>query len=131
MKTIEIWAPVFAGNALNPEASQLDLGKIEGVETIELGDVAALGTTSKSSSKRWFNIAPSQVSMDKVTGNLKEALADFQQLLNGLPKPASGYFIDEIEINLGVNSNGGIALIGKLEIGMDAAIKVKIKRESR
>ena len=68
--------------------------------------------------------------MTELADNLKQVLSDFQQVMDGLPQSADGYCIDEIELNMGVNGSGGIALIGRMEVGIEAAIKVKIKRES-
>ncbi|MGA7893062.1 MAG: hypothetical protein WCA49_07550 [Candidatus Sulfotelmatobacter sp.] len=68
--------------------------------------------------------------MSVLSGNLKQTLADFQVMMDDLPKSASGYCIEEVELSMGVTGSGGIALIGKLEVGVEAAIKVKIKRKA-
>jgi hypothetical protein len=68
------------------------------------------------------------VDMSVLANNLKNVLSDFQEIVDETPKSTSGYQIDEIEISLGVNAKGGFALIGKLEAGMSAGVKVKIKK---
>lgn len=141
MKTIEIWAPALAVPAASVETvlpvkaktAQADLQRFAGVEEIEI-DLAECVTLPGSKTKFLtmpFDMRPYDVNITVLSDNLKEVLTNFQQLVNDIPKPASGYFIDEIEINLGVNGSGGIALIGKMEVGMEAAIKVKIKREAQ
>lgn len=69
-----------------------------------------------------------KVDMSVLANNLKNVLSDFQEIVDGTPESTSGYQIDEIEISLGVNAKGGFALIGKLEAGMSAGVKVKIKK---
>ena len=63
-----------------------------------------------------------------LANNLKEVLAAFQQILDAQPNPSSGYCVEEIELSLGVNGIGGFALIGKVEAGMQASVKVKLKK---
>jgi hypothetical protein len=66
-----------------------------------------------------------------VTEHLKQAIADFQVLMDE-PTPASSSFeIDTIELSFGVSGSGSVALIGKLEVGMEAGIKVTLKRKAR
>lgn len=72
-----------------------------------------------------------EVDMAILTGNLKDVLTEFQSVLDEQPESKSGYYIDEIELCFGVNGKGSVALIGKLEAGVQASIKVKIKRESK
>jgi hypothetical protein len=43
----------------------------------------------------------------------------------------SAFIIDEVELSLAVNAKGGIELLGKLEAGAQAGIKIKLKRRSR
>lgn len=143
MKSIEVWAPVFAEPVADINASilggnkssQSDSVRIEGLEPIDLGNLevgsdASAGFFDGDVFKKTFSIMrPHKVNMGDVTNNLKETLNSFQELLNDLPKPTSGYFIDEIELNFGINGSGGIVLIGKMDMGMEAGIKVKIKRK--
>lgn len=76
-------------------------------------------------------VKSTEVDMAVLSDNLKAVLADFQVLLDEQPESKSGYYVDEIELSLGVNGKGSVALIGKIEAGMQASIKVKIKRESK
>lgn len=64
-----------------------------------------------------------------LSDNFTNFLSDFQKILEKQPKSKSGYEIDEIELSLGVDAKGGIALLGKLEAGVQAGIKVKLKRK--
>ena len=64
-----------------------------------------------------------------ISKNLKEVILDFQTILEQIPKSPTGYYVDEFEISFGVNANGGIALLGSLEAGVQGSIKVKIKRD--
>jgi hypothetical protein len=86
---------------------------------------AALPTLGKA------RIQATQIDISILSENLKQVLTNFQQVLDEQPKSASGYYIDEIELNLGVSGNGSIALIGKLEAGIQAGIKIKLKRETK
>jgi hypothetical protein len=69
------------------------------------------------------------VDFSVLSRNITELTAHFQALLDKQPKSPSGYYIDEIELSLGVNAKGAVALLGKLEAGVQSSIKVKIKRE--
>ncbi len=69
-----------------------------------------------------------RIDVSVLSGNLKQALTDFQKIMDDMPTSASGYCIDKIELNMGVSGSGGVAFIGSLEVGMEAAIKVTIKR---
>lgn len=86
---------------------------------------AALPTLGKA------RIKTTQVDMSILSANLKEVLAEFQQVVEDQPMTASGYYLDEIELSLGVSGNGSIFLLGKVEAGVQASIKVKIKRENK
>jgi hypothetical protein len=66
-----------------------------------------------------------------VTTRLKEAIAEFQALADEPSQGDAPFEIDTIELSFGVNGSGSIALIGKLEAGMEAAIKVTLKRKRR
>lgn len=128
---IEIWAPVTVAPASSAAPKGRDT-RNSAVGTVSIK--GASGHAASSSDRSKITEAVSEkfraytVPMSQLSNNLKQTLSDFQQLMEDLPKPASGYCIDEIELHLGINGNGGIALIGKLTVGMEAAIKVKIKR---
>ena len=125
-RTIEVWAPVFPGEAGTPAS----LPAAPAAPSLDL-DIEGLSTAAPS-----FNFSGAlgkmkayRIDMSLLSNNLRETLADFQKMMDGIPKSASGYCIEEIELNLGVSGNGGIALIGKLDVGVEAAIRIKIKRE--
>jgi hypothetical protein len=110
MSTIQVWAPAPA---------------------VALATAPSLAPSLPIPSALGFSeLRPYDVESSVLSSNLKKTLADFQRVMDDLPKSASGYCIDEIELNMGFTSKGGIAFFTKLEVGLDAAIKVKIKRES-
>lgn len=147
MATVQFWAPEL------PEASapSIDISPVRAEVSADFG-VELQGLTSplgigvepgleeifKSPprerpsllSREGLKYALFEVETDVLTKNLKEVLSDFQGMMNELSKPASGFCIDEIELNLGISGKGGVALIGKLDVGVDATIKVRIKRAS-
>lgn len=43
--------------------------------------------------------------------------------------PEQGFEIDEIELTLSIDAKGGVSLIGSVEVGGHAGIKVKLKRK--
>jgi len=99
--------------------------KIWGAEAVDTDTKHALPTFGKNP------VSSTEVDMAVLSSNLKEVIIDFQALLDEQTKSRSGYFVDEIELSLGVNGKGSIGLIGKLAAGMQAGIKVKIKREPK
>lgn len=123
-KTIQVWAPVVSAAAAAEPAS---LSPAPALSPSLSVPAAASGPEFPSVFSR---MRAYEIDMSVLSGNLKQTLADFQKIMDGLPKSASGYSIEEVELSMGVNGNGGIALIGKLEVGVEAAIKVKIKRKS-
>lgn len=87
---------------------------------------AALPKFGKATTK----IYSTYVEVSTLSENLNEFLVEFQKVLEKQPKSKSGYEIDEIELSLGVNAKGGISLLGKLEAGVEAGIKVKLKKKN-
>lgn len=71
----------------------------------------------------------SRVQLSAVSKNLTEFLTEFQAVFEIPADSKSGFYVDEIELNLGVSGSGGIALFGKLEAGVEAGMKVKLKRQ--
>lgn len=69
------------------------------------------------------------VDIEILSHNLSCLIEPFQKMLENQKQSSSGYSIDEIELSLGVNSNGSVALIGKIEAGVQGGIKVKLKRD--
>jgi hypothetical protein len=114
MSIIQVWAPAVGDSSLGAPA----------VAAPALGTPAVAAPALRLSELRAYEVDSSVLS-----SNLKKTLADFQQIMDYLPKSKSGYCVDEIELNMGFTGKGGIAFFGKLEVGVDAAIKVKIKRE--
>lgn len=65
--------------------------------------------------------------------NLRDLLSHFQSLsLDREMQAEHGFAVQEIELSLGINGKGGIALLGKIEAGVEAGVKVKlIRRDNR
>lgn len=132
---IEVW---LAEHAATLQALGYGAAASEGPEARVTGAMPPAATPRDAElgvRRKAFNDAapPSTFKVNKVPlpdllENLKGTLAQFQETLDALPKPRAGYAIDEIELHFGVNGSGGVALIGKMEVGMEAAITVKIKR---
>jgi hypothetical protein len=99
-KTIEVWGPTTENEA---KAALPRFGAMTRVES-------------------------AQVDTDVLAKNLRDLIESFQRIADSGPVSPNGYVIEEIELSLGVNANGSIALIGKLEAGMSAAMKVKLRR---
>lgn len=121
MAKIEVYtlAPALASSSVEPSAA------------------AALASAAAESSRipglrvPFGEFRPAEIESSVLSNNLKNALADFQKVMDDLPRSTSGYCVDEIELNLGFNAKGGVTMFTKFEVGMDAAVKVKIKREPR
>lgn len=71
-----------------------------------------------------------QVQADILRENIRRYVAEFGDILSEPITEDAGYHIDEIELALSVNASGGIELIGKVALGVQAAIKVKLKRNA-
>lgn len=101
-----------------------------GMGTIEVWDIETTETTTRNAlpSLGRPKVSTTEVDLETLSENLKAVLSRFQKVLDEQPVAKSGYYVDEIEVSLGVNGKGSIALIGKLEAGMQAGIKVKFKR---
>lgn len=69
-----------------------------------------------------------QVAADTVAQNLKEVVESFDEILVEMGTSKSGFMLEEIEISLSVNAQGGVELLGKLSAGAQASIKVKLTR---
>lgn len=69
-------------------------------------------------------------SADVISDNLAAFLKAFEPITTQAADATSAFEIDEIELSLVVNGKGGIELVGKLEAGAEASIKIKLKRKS-
>jgi hypothetical protein len=102
-----------------------------GLRTIEVWDIETTETVTRNAlpSLGRPRTSTTEVDLETLSKNLEAVLSRFQAMLDEQPVAKSGcYCVDEIEVSLGVNGKGSIALIGKLEVGMQAGIKVKFKR---
>ena len=72
-----------------------------------------------------------EVDAQQVVESLRSVMTEFEKLSAAPAGGERSFEIDSIELNFGVNAKGSVALIGKLEAGMEAGIKVVIKRAAR
>lgn len=70
-----------------------------------------------------------QISTDVLSENLKSFIESFQSVVDA-GNDIGGFAIDEVELSLVVNAKGGIELLGKVEAGAQASMKVKLKRRT-
>ena len=69
------------------------------------------------------------VSMDTVRKNLNTFLEQISPLLDPPSEALKNYEIEEIELSIAISGSGGIELVGKLEAGAQAGMKIKLKRK--
>ncbi len=86
---------------------------------------SALPMLSRAAVNRSIEIG-AEVLQDSIRSFSKQ----FTGLLDGKPLDDSKAVIDEIELSLVITASGGIELLGKLSVGAQAGIKVKLKRAS-
>lgn len=82
------------------------------------------GTRLKSDVHRFVDSAVLSESLQKFLG-------DFQDVLDSPEPKDSKFVVDRIELNLAVNAEGGIELIGKLSSSVRASIKVVLNRRKQ
>ena len=70
-----------------------------------------------------------QVTSDTLAKNLESFLSNLESVIQVNPPNDSPFYIDQMELNLAVNASGGIELLGKLEGGAQAGIKITLKRK--
>ena len=62
--------------------------------------------------------------------NLRTTLQTLEAVLEEQPSTVAGFELDEIEFSLTVNASGGFELVGKASAGIEAGIKIKLKRRA-
>lgn len=67
------------------------------------------------------------VTKDVIANNIRSFIEEFQNSVDLSPKTGDRFVVSEIELTLAVNASGGIELVGKLNAGAQAGIKVKLK----
>lgn len=84
---------------------------------------SALPTLSKSLQ------TTTKVSAGILVENLRQFLETFQNSLDKhLNNTDSLFSVDSIELNLAVNAEGGIEMIGKLTAGVQSSVKVLLRK---
>lgn len=69
-------------------------------------------------------------SAEVLSNNLQAFIKAFGGALSTSELDVGEFVLDELELNLVVNSRGGIELVGKLETGVSASFKVTLKRRN-
>lgn len=69
-----------------------------------------------------------EVGAEVLQDSIRSFSQQFTGLLDGQPLDDNNIVIDEVELSLVVTASGGIELLGKLNVGAQAGIKVKLKR---
>jgi len=69
-----------------------------------------------------------EVSADLLAENLRNFLARLRAVVDEEPATGSDFTVTSIELNLAVNSEGGIELIGKFSTGVQASMKITLSR---
>jgi hypothetical protein len=68
-------------------------------------------------------------SSDALSQNLETFLQSFDKIVTEASSSINNFYVDEIELSLVVNGKGGIELLGRLEAGAEASIKVKLRKK--
>ena len=71
----------------------------------------------------------STVSVEIISSNVQKFLHAFEPLIEAAAAAKGKFEVEEIELALAVNGKGGVELLGKMEAGASASIKVKLKRK--
>ncbi len=67
-------------------------------------------------------------SKEDLARHFGEFFANFRDILQEIPSDLGAYKVDEIQLNLTVNAQGGFELIGKVEAGLVSGIGITLKR---
>ena len=73
----------------------------------------------------------SEVSAEILVENIQGFIRKFQSILNDQENHNFDYGLEEIELNLSVNAQGGIELIGKLSVGVTTSVKVRLMKRRK
>jgi len=75
--------------------------------------------------------AVTQVETHQLAENLRSFLEHFNDVFAAQPQQLGAFEVDEIELHLAVNAEGGIELVGKLSAGAQASMKIVLRRPTR
>jgi hypothetical protein len=70
-----------------------------------------------------------KISSEKLAESLKDFLDNFKPALEKQDEKIGNFKIDEIELSLALNASGGVQLIGKVDVGIEGGIVIKLKRQ--
>lgn len=69
-----------------------------------------------------------KIDPDTLAQKFKEFLENMEVVFKKTPKILGDYMVDEIELHLSINAEGGFDLIGKATVGTTTGINVTLKR---
>jgi len=117
-----IWSititPALAGENIKEDEDTLTVVFIEGKET-----TTSSGLVLHSYSSNEVNFKTSILAT-----KFKDFMEQINIIFNSIPKNIGGLYMDEVELNLMMNAEGGFSLIGKATIGVETGITIKLKR---
>jgi hypothetical protein len=71
-----------------------------------------------------------EISNDVLALHLEAFFKSFQMVLGRLPSSIDHFTVDEIQLNLVINANGGVELIGKGEAGLSTGLTFTLRRQT-
>jgi hypothetical protein len=105
-----------------------------GMSTVKIWvDSSVDGANTKSALPTLAQVAVSrsiEVGAEVLQDGIRSFCQQFTGLLDGQSLDGGKAVIDEVELSLVVSASGGIELLGKVSVGAQAGIKVKLKRAS-
>ena len=69
-----------------------------------------------------------KVNSEDLAKNMDDFLKRIEPVVRIQNQSIGDFRIEEIELNLAINGQGGVELIGKVEVGVEAGITIKLKR---
>jgi len=121
----------------NEEEHQAITGTRQGISGKNLDEVLSLEPSvymqddfSRKCISRQKEFVQNRVDTSVIKKNLKAYLSELQGVFDEIAAGSDcseGFAVDEIEVHLIVNGSGSVGLVGKIEAGMEAGIKVKFK----
>jgi len=70
-----------------------------------------------------------QISAELIAKNFRNFIKKFQDILGEQDHSNDKFIIENIELNLAINAQGGIELIGKMSANIATSVKVKLVRK--
>lgn len=93
------------------------------ITTTQTSDIKGAMPTLKNLSNNEITVTSEKLSL-----NLKGFLEKFKPVFEQQETQIGNFEISEIELSLAINASGGIELIGKVEVGIEGGIKIKLQK---